>query len=41
MPMEKTKINTLNKLIDSGISTEKKLSAMKESEVRKHDRFRF
>ncbi len=33
MPMEKTKINTLNKLIDSGIDTEKKISALDIREI--------
>ena len=33
MPMEKTKINTLNKLIDSGINTEKKISALGIQEI--------
>lgn len=32
MPMEKQKLNTLNKLIDSGANTEKKITAMEIQE---------
>ena len=28
MPIEKQKLNTLNKLIDHGVNTEKKITAM-------------
>lgn len=33
MPMEKQKLNTLNKLIDSGANTEKKITAMGIQEI--------
>ncbi len=33
MPIEKTKLNTLNKLIDHGINTEKKITALGLQEI--------
>ena len=33
MPIEKQKLNTLNKLIDHGVNTEKKITAMGIQEI--------
>lgn len=41
MPIEKQKLNTLNKLIDHGVNTEKKITAMGIQEVNNLSNFIF